>query len=549
MAEGQLSWDVTAPDGQKFTLTGDHTPSEAELNDLWEKSGHAKPSLTGLEHATGIGPEPPPPSIGTRMKNAVGPGLRGVGDALGINAVLSSAHLPSPQETEANPRDQATRDVTRRSMWLGTSLAAGADIVDAARGSGGLVAAATTALAHASPIIKYEVYRTGMRAAGLPDAVATPLAYALAGYSGRGRGPAEPTIPEYQGTPKERAWLGTVGNPAPAPMQPSTAAPPPDAWDRLFAERRAAQAGASEPSADRYMPNVSTAGTGTDTTPFDQLVQRYAGAQGPRVWTEEATVNPTAWKEAAPTAATAPKITTETAKQVDALLQDGKSPAEIQQALVQRVKAEGQRIYDQARQTGQVSEADINAAMARVKSPRVGPFVSNRLVGPTPGIDTDPYTTVIKKFPIKKFIDAGFTKADIRTAMDILRDEPTLTQDALIARVKGSPTAWKEAAPTAAAAPKITTETAKQVDALLQGGKSPAEIQQALAQGGSRRPFVSKRLVGPTPGIDTDPYTTVIKKFIDAGFTKADIRTAMDILRDEPTLTQDALIARVKGSP
>jgi hypothetical protein len=61
--------------------------------------------------------------------------------------------------------------------------------------TGGIIASAKEAVAQAAPWMKYEVAHQVLRAAGVPDVVAIPLAGALSNMGGKGKAPSGPVDP------------------------------------------------------------------------------------------------------------------------------------------------------------------------------------------------------------------------------------------------------------------------------------------------------------------------------------------------------------------
>ncbi len=245
------------------------------------KSG--PPTLTGLDQARGIGPEP---STLDRVVAAIGPAIRGAGDVTGANWFLEKTGLVPEgrlRGPEQNARDTATRhtaDVGGNAMLFGQM---GAAVWDSATRQGltmaqRAIAAAQATGAQITPAVKYEAVKWGLTKAGVPGPIAFGIASMVSGYGEKGKpkGPSEPSnippegvipsgSPEFyppsrggagstyapqevvpplstEITPQERAAVGTIGT-APPRSQPVIVNNAPDAWERarIAAQQPAAQ--------------------------------------------------------------------------------------------------------------------------------------------------------------------------------------------------------------------------------------------------------------------------------------------------------------------
>lgn len=173
------TFEITAPNGKMLSITGDHMPTEAEMNDIFAK--------------TGVSTSADKPLAETRMPAGVPARGRGTQlDPEKSQAGLAWATTPLGHPTGVDAVDSFTSP-----LGIASFAAGGAGIIQKGL-SGGVAAAVKAAAGEASPILKYEVARrviaAPLRALGVPgaDEIAAPIAMVIAGYK-KGAKPEVPT--------------------------------------------------------------------------------------------------------------------------------------------------------------------------------------------------------------------------------------------------------------------------------------------------------------------------------------------------------------------
>jgi len=169
------TYAITAPNGKTLEITGDHVPTEAELHDIFANAGvDTAPAATSL------------PDVSAHA----GVPARGRGTQLDLdksNRGVALATTPLAHPTGIDAIDGFTSPVGL------ASLAAGGVGIARAGMAGGVTAAAKTAIADASPLIKYEATKTALEKIGLPSPLAIAAAIAVSGYKKPGKAaPAGP---------------------------------------------------------------------------------------------------------------------------------------------------------------------------------------------------------------------------------------------------------------------------------------------------------------------------------------------------------------------
>lgn len=206
----QQTYEITAPNGKTLEITGDHVPTESDLRDIFAKAG------VDTAPAAAVLPD---------VSAHAGVPARGRGTQLDLdksNRGAALATTPLAHPTGVDAIDGFTSPVGL------ASLAAGGVGIVRAGVAGGVTAAAKTAIADASPLIKYEIAKGALEHAGIPSSIAMPIAMVFSGY-------------------KKGAKAEPVTAAKPRPAVPASAAPPIAAEvapaaiaeeDRLFQELR-----------------------------------------------------------------------------------------------------------------------------------------------------------------------------------------------------------------------------------------------------------------------------------------------------------------------
>jgi len=103
------------------------------------------------------------------------------------------AFPPQPQRIDSNLATVAGMNIAPEDVLMVGQ--AGRAVAGAAKAGGGVIGAAKEAATQAAPAIKYEAVRTMLHSAGVPDAIATPLAMIVAGYQGKAKAEVPTTSP------------------------------------------------------------------------------------------------------------------------------------------------------------------------------------------------------------------------------------------------------------------------------------------------------------------------------------------------------------------
>lgn len=213
----QNTYIFEGKDGTPLSFIGERPPTPQEIEQLGGVAAKpTPPTLTGLEKAAGVGPEP---SMLERAVSAIAPTVRGAGDVTGANWFLEKTGIVAPGRltgSEATARDAATRH-TAAVGGLAMGAAQAVDTIGQAATTQGLsaarraVAAAKAAGQVITPQVTYEITKLALQKAGL----SSPIAFAVAAMvSGMGTpnksGPQEPEARSIPGFPRFAESAPTV---------------------------------------------------------------------------------------------------------------------------------------------------------------------------------------------------------------------------------------------------------------------------------------------------------------------------------------------------
>ena len=165
------TYTFTGSDGVARSFVGDRPPSADEMATL--ERAEASKGVTAL------------PDVSAHA----GVPARGRGTQLDLDKSNRGAALATTPL--AHPTGVDAIDSFTSPLGL-ASLAAGGVGIARAGMAGGVTAAAKTAIADASPLIKYEVSKAALEHVGVPSVIAMPLAMAFSGYKKGAKAPAGP---------------------------------------------------------------------------------------------------------------------------------------------------------------------------------------------------------------------------------------------------------------------------------------------------------------------------------------------------------------------
>jgi len=152
---------VTAPNGKTLDITGDHVPTESELHDIFQKAGVDAVTPPGRDFTV----------LGVKLHVA------------GDRPRLDSNMVGIGDQRIGEPSGIAPEDALMFGQALKRIGAAGVGVLPK-------ILAATK---EATPIVKYEAFKFGLKTAHVPEPLAIPLAMWLSGYQKGGAAPAAAT--------------------------------------------------------------------------------------------------------------------------------------------------------------------------------------------------------------------------------------------------------------------------------------------------------------------------------------------------------------------